>query len=442
MMKGDIDTAIVEYLMLADGDKIASEIATGVGLKKAKDVQNRLTKLHNDGVLLRSKRGRHVYWNINHASDSLLVAEDDAPDVSKNESDTVEALRETLTDTLLSTIEGLKDDVRFLREELTVKNTLLLSMQGYQPDTISAFPSHPAEDHTLMKQDMNQFVRPKQKYTSRRRPESRVPDDLLHTNKFDVLSIDAAEDTADEESNNSNNIISPSSSIISTFDHLQNLSKASPPRKISPFVNPYPENDRFVKKTPARRMDNGSKKPTILVTGDSFLKSVTGHSLREVIRDANVHVTPNHGAQVGDMKEKISPDIRKHNPDIIVLHIGLNDCRNSYQECDFALNEYKILLDWIHSLNIIPVVSLAISPISYFRNVSNFIKYFNRKLIDICINLKTNFYFNDNINNSVHFNRGGHLTNYGTNSGTYLLIQNLSKFINFLVPQIFINGLN
>ena len=62
---GDIDTAIVEYLMLADGDKIASEIATGVGLKKAKDVQNRLTKLHNDGVLLRSKSGRHVYWNIN-----------------------------------------------------------------------------------------------------------------------------------------------------------------------------------------------------------------------------------------------------------------------------------------------------------------------------------------------------------------------------------------
>ena len=149
MMKGDIDTAIVEYLMLADGDKIASEIATGLGLKKAKDVQNRLTKLHNDGVLLRSKRGRHVYWNINHASDSLLVAEDDAPDVSKNESDTVEALREKLTETRLSTIEGLKDDVRFLREELTVKNTLLLSMQGYQPDTISAFPSHPGKKITL-----------------------------------------------------------------------------------------------------------------------------------------------------------------------------------------------------------------------------------------------------------------------------------------------------
>ena len=61
------------------------------------------------------------------------------------------------------------------------------------------------------------------------------------------------------------------------------------------------------------------------------------------------------------VQEKMSPDIRKHSPDMVVLHVGLNDCRDEdYNHIHSALNEYKILLGHLMSLDIIPIVSFLV----------------------------------------------------------------------------------
>ena len=113
--------------------------------------------------------------------------------------------------------------------------------------------------------------------------------------------------------------------------------------------------------------------------------------------------------------------------------MGINDCRSGLDETPNALVHYENLLVYLDELSIIPIVSLNVSDKINFH----LLKLFNTRLIALCSKLKVNFYFNENINgNSINFNKGGHLNRAGTD----LLCKNIKQFIDFLLPQIYVNN--
>ena len=62
--KPAIDAKIIELLMLSDNDLTATDIAKSIGLKKAKDVNGRLTSLHNRDIISKLKMRNSVFWSI------------------------------------------------------------------------------------------------------------------------------------------------------------------------------------------------------------------------------------------------------------------------------------------------------------------------------------------------------------------------------------------
>lgn len=443
MRVDDIESKVIEVLMLEEDDKTVREISNATNVK-----QNALRKcldmMLKKGTLSRNKVGQSWRWRINQASEPTPEATPiSTPDV--REVDTplptnpdafhstsphydVQSLvselkyKDMIIDSLLCRIEDLKGSVEFLREEARSRNSVIQSLIERE---------NTAEPQVSAPQIKDNFITPRK--LSKKKSLPSQPPITLH-NKFDCLDIEDDDSESDVNADRQvTNLISPSSSLGETFAGLQNLSRIiSDSHQL--LENPPMVKEQappsYVKAEPRKK-----SKPSILITGDSMLKGVNAHDLRNSIPGVTAHVTPNHGALVEELDEKMAPDIRRHDPDLVIIHAGINDCRHNSEAMFSALNHYEYLLNKLLASDIIPIVSLPFS----VRNYKHFslLHLFNQHLINICKKLSVNFFFNDNINgNVIYFNRGGHLNYLGSN----VYSTNLSKFMNFLLPQIFINN--
>ena len=431
----EIESRIIEYLMLETNARCATDIAKAIGFKSAKDVTNRLNALCSRKVIRRIKDNHRVLWSIENSQPSEIDGSDEQGDVDiplVGETSQFEhyKYRDLLMDTLLAQVDDLKSTVTFLREEISFKNSLISCLMKCETHEANPNANPIANPKSSSSQEEGDFTSPKR--TCRASIVSKSSESFISRNQFECLQavVDEREPEPDLQPDDDDgsdsrvddlDTISTSSSVQSSFGHLRNLSQSrhqSSPRKDPPFLN---------------QRQKAKKKPSILVTGDSMLKSLSGYAVRQAVPGVDAHVTPNLGAMVEDMKDKMAPDIRKYDPDIVVLHVGINDCRFGVDEISNALAHYENILLYLDELSIIPIVSLNFSDKINFH----LLKLFNTRLIALCSKLKVNFYFNENINgNSIYFNKGGHLNREGTD----LLCTNVKKFIDFLLPQIYVNN--
>ena len=88
----------------------------------------------------------------------------------------------------------------------------------------------------------------------------------------------------------------------------------------TPKPQPQPSSD-------ANSDQMNTKKPVVVITGDSLIKIVQGWWVSKGMKVKTV-VKAFPGAFVEDMFDYIKPTI-KHHPEEIILHVGKNDLKNS-----------------------------------------------------------------------------------------------------------------
>ena len=254
------------------------------------------------------------------------------------------------------------------------------------------------------------------------KPSELNPPSILSENRFEVLSSvadgDDVESIAEEvhqptPEECSGNIVTP-------------VTKS--PRS-SLFVNNHPENQKFV----AKSQQSVRKKPCIALVGDSMVKNITSFKIRSILNNVDCYVRPNLGAEVEDIMDKLRPDIKKRKTDIVVLHVGVNDCKNDNYCLRDTIFKYELLLDWLDSQGVIAIVSLNIFT---DNNLINYrVRNINRELVDLCIRKNVNYISNANITRDHLYERGSHLNS----SGSDILCKNICDFLNFLIPYVYPN---
>ena len=109
-----------------------------------------------------------------------------------------------------------------------------------------------------------------------------------------------------------------------------------------------------------------SQKPCIAIIGDSMIKNISSYNIRSIVKNIDCYVRPNLGAEVDDMIEKLRPDIKKRQTDVVILHVGVNDCRSKDFDLRETIRRYECLIDFLESEGVIVIVSLNIFLIVIF----------------------------------------------------------------------------
>ena len=128
-----LDGDIIEYLMVADNVQTAKSIAKAIGLKKAKDVNNRLASLHTKNILSKIKLCNQVFWSIeqthSETENSLMFTEAPAKEADTASSEPNENITTNTNQvqttgghhdlsTLHMLVSQLRDEVCLLRRKI------------------------------------------------------------------------------------------------------------------------------------------------------------------------------------------------------------------------------------------------------------------------------------------------------------------------------------
>lgn len=201
-----LDANIIEFLMLADSNPTASTIAQGIGMQRASDVAQRLNALFEKGIISKAKLGKRVFWSIVSDADSpssddsialintpavdnhcALETDDHTPsataEANKGSAVSDSDYAAKLIDTLFGTIEHLKSEVAFLREEVKIRDAQLSSVltQNATPICFDADTPYPT-----VHADLCSEANSSPPGTPLR---SWAPDPIATSNRFELLSV-------------------------------------------------------------------------------------------------------------------------------------------------------------------------------------------------------------------------------------------------------------
>ena len=158
--KRTIDGDIISFLMLADNEMTATQIAQGIGLNRAKDVNSRLTSLNNRNIVGRIKANHSVYWSVEQTpnkpakENSYPVSTPEntniteTPSIIRNDASTISQLSggyealvnivENLRDEIVSLCEKVKTLEIIIARDIPIENSsVFTSPTQTQPDTNS-----------------------------------------------------------------------------------------------------------------------------------------------------------------------------------------------------------------------------------------------------------------------------------------------------------------
>lgn len=167
---------------------------------------------------------------------------------------------------------------------------------------------------------------------------------------------------------------------------------------------------------------SGNKR-SICILGDSLLKDIEAHKIREALSsNERVYVKNFSGADIDDMKSYVIPT-KKHENDLLILHFGTNSLRGNKSAEDIAKEIIEIGIDMKTTKNEIMISGIV--PRNDKLNTKGM--EVNDFLCSLCSIY--NFYFIDNhknIKRDKHLNSSGLHLNIG---GTYTLGNNLVNAI-------------
>ena len=169
---------------------------------------------------------------------------------------------------------------------------------------------------------------------------------------------------------------------------------------------------------------------TVLIMGDSIPKHLSGRRLSQRLKVISRCIP---GATI-ELWQKLAPVfISEHNPSCVILHLGTNNIPRTFpQECLDQFCELGLIIRKASpSINIV-CSSLTIQNIRKAPGRNAWIKEYNARLLQKCIELKWTYIDNSNITKGHLASDGLHLEKNGTRQ----LAMNFSSFLRFMTTTI------
>ena len=112
-------------------------------------------------------------------------------------------------------------------------------------------------------------------------------------------------------------------------------------------VNNEVENNIFIQVAKKSKPTNRS----ITTVGDSTIKDCQAYKMKKrLAKDEKIYIKSFPGATVEDMKDYVRPMVR-HQPDLIILHVGTNDLRNEKSAKNIASDIMRLGLEMKTDVN-------------------------------------------------------------------------------------------
>ena len=168
-------------------------------------------------------------------------------------------------------------------------------------------------------------------------------------------------------------------------------------------------------------VNNIKKNRTTTIVGDSMIKEIKAHKMKiDLDPDDRIYIKSFPGATVQCMRDYVKPTLR-HNPDLIIVHVGTNDLKSEQTSEEIAVNVLNLVKEIKTTTN-----EVMISSITTRKDKLNAKgKKVNVQLKSLCSKNSIG-YIDNNLITDKHLNGSGIHLNY---NGTALLANNFIKSI-------------
>ena len=344
-----------------------------------------------------------------------------------------------LIDSLKDQVNSLQNEIRFLREELKVKNNLLeITITSKKIDSSTIYPSRQQIDSQTQKisdekkcclininGNNNITIKPlTQKGSVEISVESKNNSDIKNNaHEERGIATNATEDICDTQNNSDvNHIKNDAKKPDNQLYH--NLLKDTRQKNDSQF-NTCTKNGSISGDTQQQqeKVLRPPKKSAFIV-GDSMIKKIDGYLLTSSINHKYiVKVRPFVTAKTDDMYDHIKPTQRNFQPNVYISHVGTNDLPTDITPEEIS---EKIITFSKHlkSEDNEVVVSGIVPRGDYYKEKAEAV---SKVLKDACTKENMHFICHSSINVKRHLNRSNlHLND----NGILPLVRNFKNFLN------------
>ena len=217
-------------------------------------------------------------------------------------------------------IDRLKDEINFLKEEIKDYRKLI--------------------NEILENQRQNQSIRTKKDFEQIKNSNEwnavstgppRVVinngnnDKEFYHNRFNDLVIEDYDDNSEQNGKNQNFTCakgSQNNNDLYVKNHTRSSNNVTQRRRPDPVINMYPERDRLPSKSDYPKVNQTKK---IRIMSDCITKGIRVKEFNSYLQNGNSRFKIFPGASVEKLDYYVNPTLEQERPEIVVIHVGINN---------------------------------------------------------------------------------------------------------------------
>ncbi|XP_057292682.1 uncharacterized protein LOC130648647 [Hydractinia symbiolongicarpus] len=226
-------------------------------------------------------------------------------------------------------IKQLRSEIDFLKEEIKDYKKLVSEiLNSNQRDHSVETCKHvePIKQHN----QWNNVIKGPSRFSTNKVNRN----EELHHNRFNDLRVEVNDDSnqqswGDQDCNFTKE--SQNTHHVDVNNHIRssNIFKnnVTHRRRPNPVINPFPERDQLATNLEHQNVHHSKK---IRIMTDSIPKGIRVKEFNEQIKNGNVRFKIFPGASVENLNYYVQPTLEQEKPDIVVIHVGINNLLSSH----------------------------------------------------------------------------------------------------------------
>ena len=150
-------------------------------------------------------------------------------------------------------------------------------------------------------------------------------DKEFYHNRFNDLVIENNDDNSEQNGKNQNFTCakgSQNNNDLYVKNHTRLSNNVTQRRRPDPVINMYPERDRLPSKSDYPKVNQTKK---IRIMSDSITKGIRVKEFNSCLQNGNSRFKIFPGASVENLDYYANPTLEQERPDIVVIHVGINN---------------------------------------------------------------------------------------------------------------------
>ena len=412
-----IEADIIEFLMMADSEQTASQIAKAIGLRKAKDVNNHLTALNNKQIVEKIKSNRNVFWTVEQTPAQIGIPATESKFSCKFTNRTPKPNQNLSTPTcvnndvpggrkeLIALINSMKSDIQLLQTKVTNLERIII-----QKGSVDSLPCADADVITKSTKDTlrEEILSPVSSSCAIVDGRTWSPDNDCANESLPVFS--------QSSSPTKNNRFAPLASIANDSHDVTDADTGNRSGCLLPKIQIL-KRQPYVPIVPGIQSYSNVHENLISVVTDSMSNGIRQREFNQKLLKGRAVFKKFSGATAPEINDYSKTTIRKDRPRGLLVIAGANDC--SYKSKNNQIPNIEEIANDVINIGLearkLGVKNIFISGLITRKGLKLEMirREVNHSLYDKC--LHNNFYYvdNDNIGVDNLWEDGLHLNNDG-----------------------------